>query len=493
MTQVFESSCRFPFFDYFRVPYEVVEHLASLEGLPPRHPLNSCGRLRRQSTITAQRTAHWLSLNESDFGLSPAEYRLGSIPVFGRVLPDSVSKEWLNNSDLTWSPVDEIRDHGGTRIASVWRTEAGDLFLPFDPGEIIENYWSEAYQQMHNSSSLTHVKRLAVAGYYRARPLLPRAAQISLRRAYSNVQRRARFPGWPIESALHDFYGYIFRRLVEVADGIIPWIGFWPSGYSWALVLTHDVETQVGYDNLNLARDIESRLGYRSSWNFVPRRYAVEDGVVSELLGDGFEVGVHGLYHDGRDLGSLEVLHERLPVMREYAERWNAVGFRSPATQRAWDWMPELGFEYDSSYPDTDPFEPQAGGCCSLLPYFNQETVELPITLPQDHTLYAILEQADETLWLEKTEYIKGENGMALIITHPDYLIEARVLESYKQFLTAFREDPNVWHALPRDVNAWWRRRAASSLVETDSGWRIIGPGKEEASIQFAGPTSIAK
>jgi hypothetical protein len=254
MTQVFESSCRFPFFDYFRVPYEVVEHLASLEGLPPRHPLNSCGRLRRQSTITAQRTAHWVSLNESDYGLSPAEYRLGSIPIFGRVLPDSVSKEWLNNSDLTWSPVDEIRDHGGTRIASVWRTEAGDLFLPFDPGEIIENYWSEAYQQMHNSSSLTHLKRLAVAGYYRARPLLPRAAQISLRRAYSNVQRRARFPGWPIESALHDFYGYIFRRLVEVADGIIPWIGFWPSGYSWALVLTHDVETQVGYDNLNLAR-----------------------------------------------------------------------------------------------------------------------------------------------------------------------------------------------------------------------------------------------
>jgi hypothetical protein len=150
--------------------------------------------------------------------------------------------------------------------------------------------------------------------------------------------------------------------------------------------------------------------------------------------------------------------------------------------------MPELGFEYDSSYPDTDPFEPQAGGCCSLLPYFNQETVELPITLPQDHTLYAILEQADETLWREKTEYIKGQNGMALIITHPDYLIEARVLESYKQFLAAFKEDPDVWHALPRDVNAWWRRRAASSLVETDDGWRITGPGKEEASIQFAGP-----
>jgi hypothetical protein len=52
--------------------------------------------------------------------------------------------------------------------------------------------------------------------------------------------------------------------------------------------------------------------------------------------------------------------------------------------------MASLPFEYDSSYPDTDPFEPQPGGCCSWLPYFNGPLVELPITLPQDHTLFVI-------------------------------------------------------------------------------------------------------
>jgi hypothetical protein len=488
---VFESSRPFMLFDYFRVPYEVVAPFPPLEGVQPDHPLNSCGRLRRGGLKGIERTAFWLDLNAINWpkrDLSPAEYRLQSIPLFCRVIPDSVAKDWLNSSGHAWSPIDEVRDHDGRRIASVWRNEAGGLFFPFDPGEIIENFWSEGYQQVHDPSGLARVRRLAVTGYYRTRPFLPRAIQITLRRLYSRVQGRVRFPSWPIEGALHDFYGYLFGRLVDVAGGTIPWIGFWPSGHSWALVLTHDVETQVGYDNLDAVRDIESQLGYRSSWNFVPRRYSVEDSLIAELLRDGYEVGVHGLYHDGRDLGSLGMLHERLPLMREYAERWSSVGFRSPATQRAWDFMPHLGFEYDSSYPDTDPFEPQAGGCCSLLPYFNRKTVELPITLPQDHTLFDILQKSDETLWLEKTEYIKGKNGMALIITHPDYLIEPRVLHSYTAFLSAFKEDTDVWRALPRDVNGWWRRRAASSLVETRGGWRITGPAEEEARVQSAEP-----
>ena len=92
----------------------------------------------------------------------------------------------------------------------------------------------------------------------------------------------------------------------------------------------------------------------------MPERYAVADERVRALVADGFEVGVHGLRHDGRDLESLATLEKRLPAMRAWAERWGAVGFRSPATHRGWDLIPLLGFDYDSSYPDTDPFEPQA-------------------------------------------------------------------------------------------------------------------------------------
>src|SRR5207248_2637619 len=122
-------------------------------------------------------------------------------------------------------------------------------------------------------------------------------------------------------------------------------------------------------------------------------------------------------------LESERTLRERLPEIRRWADRWGAVGFRSPATHRAWSLMPLLGFDYDSSYPDTDPFEPQSGGCCSVLPYFNGDLVELPITLPQDHTLFVILGRRDERVWVEKADAVRRLGGMALLITHPDYML----------------------------------------------------------------------
>jgi hypothetical protein len=214
----------------------------------------------------------------------------------------------------------------------------------------------------------------------------------------------------------------------------------------------------------------------------------VEDDLIRDLAAQGFEVGIHGLYHDGKDLESLSTLVERLPAMREYAERWEASGFRSPATHRAWGWMSLLGFDYDSSYPDTDPFEPQSGGCCSVLPYFNQETVELPITLPQDHTLFVILGHSDGRLWAEKVNYLKSQGGIALIITHPDYLSHKGLLNAYRNLLQQVQGDPTVWRALPREVSSWWRRRAVSRLELKAGGWRVIGPAAGEARIVFTSP-----
>ena len=186
----------------------------------------------------------------------------------------------------------------------------------------------------------------------------------------------------------------------------MPFLDLWPGGRSWALVLTHDVETETGYNDLNLLRDIEREHGYKSSWNFVPLRYRVADEVVRGLKEEGCEVGVHGLRHDGRDLESRRMVNRRLPAIRDYAKRWDAVGFRPPATQRHWELMPLLGFDYDSSYSDTDPYEPQPGGCCTYLPYFNQEMIELPITMPQDHTLFAILQNPEGSTWVRKARLL---------------------------------------------------------------------------------------
>ena len=96
------------------------------------------------------------------------------------------------------------------------------------------------------------------------------------------------------------------------------------AGRAWALVLTHDVETAEGLRLIPVLANVEERRGYVSSWNFVPKRYDVPESVLTELANRGCEVGIHGLYHDGRDLESARMLQERLPEMIRYAKQWGA-------------------------------------------------------------------------------------------------------------------------------------------------------------------------
>ena len=118
-------------------------------------------------------------------------------------------------------------------------------------------------------------------------------------------------------------------------------------------------------------------------------------GCSTKLRASGCEVGLHGIKHDGKLFESRAQFESNLPKIHFYLEKWDVLGFRSPATRRDSRWMHELDCLYDSSFPDTDPFEPQAGGCCSIFPFMFGDVVELPITLLQDHTLLEILRRRD--------------------------------------------------------------------------------------------------
>ena len=298
------------------------------------------------------------------------------------------------------------------------------LTLPFDPDEVMLSLWSEAYLPQQDTWR-ARTKRAPFAGTTPCARRCRGAFKSGFGAVSAPVQARARFPRWPIETALHDLYDLLLARLAMIADTPVPWIAPWPEPYRWAIVLSHDVEHRPGYDNVHLLADVELGLGYTSSWNFVPERdYKVESERLDRLRADGFEIGLHGLRHDGRDLESRTTFERRLPAMQAYAQRWGAVGFRSPATHRDWELMPLLGVEYDSSSPDTDPFEPKSGGCCTWWPFFNRDLVELPITLTQDHTLFVILQRSDDALWREKADFLRDRGGMALLVTHPDYMTE---------------------------------------------------------------------
>ena len=486
---MFISSESVLLFDYFRVPYfvrgddtspSIAQSPAGCDWIRPTRESASSRALfyRRPGGLRNSRPGRMLSLKGS--------------PLFCSVTPLAESRALLAGAAGVWAPEAPIVDERGSTVSAVWRDQRGSAFLPFDPREAIEAYWSESYARRDDRRGPSP-KRLAMQAYYRARPLMPRSTQIALRRGFSRIQARTRFPRWPVETALHDLYDFLLGLLADIAGEALPTLGPWPVGKSWALCLTHDVETSIGYERIPLMRDLEQSLGYRSSWNLVPRRYEVDDAIVEDLRKRGFEVGVHGLYHDGRDLESERTLHERLPAIRDYARRWAAVGFRSPATHRNWDLMPLLGFDYDSSTPDTDPFEPQSGGCCTWWPFFNGELVELPITLVQDHTLFVILQRPDEQLWLEKTELLKSKSGLALLITHPDYMVDADRLSAYERFLGRYAVASDVWRALPHEITSWWRRRHRTGLERTHGGgWRPTGEAAAEVAVAMAPSTNYA-
>jgi hypothetical protein len=457
--------------DELRVPYDLV---------PSPTPVGSWAAL----SAPDRGSLHWFTGNGDE---TATGWRAGTLRIWGQIAPAWEVAELRSRLAGQWTAQIPILDSEGCEHAWIWRSTEGSTILPFDPDELIANLRTERYQQLGSARRMS-VTAIARRGYYRIRPVLPRRTQIALRRAFSRVQARTAFPAWPAEPALHDLVDLVRQAVADAAGHAVPYIEPWPSGYSWALVLTHDVETEFGARAVDLVRGVEAAAGYHSSWNLVPERYRVPDELVRDLKEAGCEVGVHGLRHDGRDLESLRTLECRLPEIRRWASRWGAVGFRSPATQRVWSWMPRLGFDYDSSYPDTDPYEPMGGGCCSWLPFFNGEMVELPITLPQDHTVFVILRR-DESLWRAKAELLRGRGGMALAITHPDYMLVGGRLDAYRRLLDHFADDGTAWKALPRQVSAWWRRRAATSLVFADGCWQSVGPGADEVVIGWVRPT----
>jgi len=349
-----------------------------------------------------------------------------------------------------------------------------DRFAP--PAPDLEEYYQERYADPSGSW-----KRNL---YYRFKPLIPRPAQLALRRSYVSRQAKHPFPAWPVETRLQDLVDGYLRKFVACLDGgSLRRIGFWPDRKRAALVLTHDVEWDAGLRQAPALAAIEKRLGFTSSWNLVPERYPIDWSIVDALRSEGHEVGIHGLKHDGRLFQSRAIFDDRMRQIATYAAEWRAAGFRSPSTLRNAAWMTSLPFEYDSSFPDTDPYEPQPGGCCSPWPYFMGNVVELPLTMPQDHTLFEILGLDDISVWKQKAGWLMQVGGVIVLNVHPDYMTTSARLGLYESLLEFMREQKGVWHALPRTVAAWWRNRDAMTFVADRKATLLAGTDADRASI----------
>lgn len=299
--------------------------------------------------------------------------------------------------------------------------------------------------------------------YYVLKPLLPRALTRLLRRVYRHTGPSTDQMPWPVEDRYAKFLWCILEEVSK--NNITQPQPLWPAGHRFALVLTHDIETGAGQSFVRTVADLEERLGFRSSFNFVPERYPIDRTLIDELRQRGFEIGIHGLKHDGRLFSSHAEFERRAVRINSHLKEFGAVGFRSPLTHRNPEWMQSLDIEYDLSFFDTDPFEPIPGGAMSVWPFFIGHFVELPYTLVQDYTLTDVLNERTPALWLDKVEFIREVQGMALLNSHPDYLKDPARFEIYSAFLYAMRDQTDIWHALPRVVAKWWRNRATDEAI----------------------------
>jgi peptidoglycan/xylan/chitin deacetylase (PgdA/CDA1 family) len=335
-------------------------------------------------------------------------------------------------------------------------------------------------------------RRRMLNAYYLVKPLIPRAAHLAARRVRAKSIRPS-FPSWPIEPLLVEHQHALWRRsLAERSLTRLPLVGFWPDHLNFAVTMTHDVEGELGVENIPAVLELERRHGIVSSWNFVAEWYPIPDGTFERVREAGCEVGLHGVRHDGLLFRDRETFDSRLPRIHRYMREWGAVGFRSPATHRNVAWMADLACLYDSSFPDTDPYEPEPGGCCSIFPFFIGDLVELPITMVQDHTLWEILRRPNLDLWREKGDWVIANHGLINIIVHPDYVRSPERLALYDQLLGYLRErigSRRGWHALPREVASWWKARSRMS-VSQEAGAPILAA--DEPSAEWSPRAAIA-
>lgn len=293
--------------------------------------------------------------------------------------------------------------------------------------------------------------------YYFVKPIIPIKIRLMARAAIAKRILKEVASRWPIDP----YSG-------ESPPG---WKG-WPEGKRFAIVLTHDVETENGLQVCHKLMELEGALGFRSSFNLVARDYGTTEEFRREIVNRGFEIGIHGLTHSGNPFKSKSYFKKQAREINKYLKEWGCVGFRAPSMYHDFGMLFYLDIEYDASTFDTDPFEPQPDAVGTIFPFwvYSKELkrgyVELPYTLPQDHLVFLILRKRNVDIWKNKLEWIISKGGMALVIIHPDYMnfdnserTDKYQAELYKEFLIYIKEKytGQYWNPLPKELARFWK------------------------------------
>ena len=131
---LFRSTSRLMVLDHFRVPYAVDP--GSADGdLEQLHAANGGPALLWTRPATEPIVA--ATVLGAD--------RVTRIPFFARVLSDELAERLLRERGGTWHRARALTSGDGAPLGSIWRADDGSVFVPFDPNEVVENFWTERY------------------------------------------------------------------------------------------------------------------------------------------------------------------------------------------------------------------------------------------------------------------------------------------------------------------------------------------------------------
>jgi hypothetical protein len=357
----------------------------------------------------------------------PGFFRFGSARCFGScALIDS--KDTLKTSD---KPLPDALQESSVR--------SGSVHLPFDLNEVVTNLRRERYVPALRGRR----KKLLDAGwirqaYYLGRRFMPVAVRKHFQRAHLADWDKIPFPAWPVDCSVDLIFEKAMGMALQARGGEpIPFVWFWPDGHDSCVIMTHDIEQADGRDLCPMLMDMAETVGMRSSFQVIPEeRYQVPPSFLDEVRRRGHEVNIHDLNHDGRLYREREEFLRRAAKIAEYARQFGAEGFRSAILYRNLEWYEALEFGYDMSVPN-----------------------------------------------------VAHLDGLISFNIHPDYVAEKRASDVYGSLLVrlaSLRDELNVWSALPREVNRWWRQRSQMEVVRSGNTWEILGDGSDRAVLARA-------
>jgi hypothetical protein len=419
----------------------------------------------------------FLQFDTGDLSADSGYFRFGHDTIcYGR----SASAHRTSRADAALDDLlSHVRDDGST------------VLLPFNPTEVIDNLRLEHYARHYRWNELRSGARLLRDLYYFVRPWMGLNLRKHIQRAYISGWERISFPHWPVDTTVERISERVLLISMKALNiDRVPFVWFWPGGARSAVVMTHDVEAQAGYEFCQELMTIDSSFGINASFQVLPEgRYKPTGSFLQDIRKRGFEVNIQDLNHDGRLFSNRQEFLRRAAKINQYGHSYEAKGFRAAVLYRNLAWYDGLDFSYDMSVPNVAHLDPQRGGCCTVMPYFVGDILEIPLTTVQDYMLFHRLGDYSTELWKAQAEAILKKNGLISFLVHPDYLVENRTRRVYRDllsYLSNLRSQEQLWFALPGEVDQWWRDRDQMRVVRESGQWRIEGPRAERAVLAFA-------